>query len=80
MAQLGRIQFGSFAVGRFRLRQIMCLRICIAEQIQQHRRGRMLGNPFEQRHGFVRLTLIHQQLRQLLDRLLVVRIGFQDAP
>ena len=79
MAEFGRVHIRSFAVGRFRLRQFVRLRVSISEQVQQHRRGRMLGNPFQQLHGFFRLAFIHQKLRQLLDGLLVFGIGLQDA-
>ena len=58
----------------------MRLRVGIAEEIEQHRRGRMRGDAFEQSDRFNGLALIHQQLGQLLDRWFVFRISLEDTP
>ena len=79
VAELRWIEIGRALVGLFRFGEFSCLRVGIAEKVEQHGRRRVAGHSFEQGHRLGRFSFVEQELRQLLDRRLVVRVGFQDG-
>ena len=79
MAHFARINLNRFAVRAFRFRQIFRLRVRIAQQIEQRRRRSFAGHALQQRHRVGGLSLVEQQLRQLLHARFVVRVTFQNS-
>ncbi len=79
VAEFGGIKFGGFAIGDFRFRQVVRLRVSVAEKIEHRGRRRARGYFFEQRDGFGGFAFVEEQLGELLDGRLVVGIFLQHA-
>ena len=74
MTQLGGIHLYSFPVSPFRFREVVRLRVGIAEKIEQGWRRRTAGDAFEKQNGVRGFPFIEEKLRELLDGGLVLRV------